>query len=162
MSEGKSSESGAPTRASRRQNQEAVLRFGQTEFIGAAEHPERLDPAQFPDLDPEIARQHRTRQRERNFVADFVILCAADDLPRSARAIIHAADTEAIGIRVLHGFEDLRDHDLIDGRAARLEAFDFHAGHGEQVGEFGGIAGKIHVFAEPVEGDFHQNCRRKR
>ena len=45
-------------------------------------------------------RQLCARQRERNFVADFVIGRATNDLAFRAAAVVHFANCQSIGIRM--------------------------------------------------------------
>jgi hypothetical protein len=53
---------------------------------------------------------------------------------------------------MLHGFRDLADDDEVSVNALLLNAFDFNAGKGEQVGELGdGQVGEIDVGGEPGE-----------
>ena len=52
-------------------------------------------------LDLEIVRQNRARQGERDLVAHFVVLRAANDLARLAAAVVDLADAEPVGVRML-------------------------------------------------------------
>ena len=93
-------------------------------------------------------------QRKRHLVADFVILRAADDLPRLAGAIVHLANAQPVGIRMLRRCDDLRDDHMVEVRAARFDAFDLDAGQGEQVGQLPDVVGQFDKFTEPVEENF--------
>ena len=84
--------------------------------------------AQLGFADLSAVRQLRTWKREGNFVADFVICCAADDLASRAAAVVHLANGEPIGIRMTRGRGDLRNDHVVDVRAARLDIFRFDAG----------------------------------
>src|SRR3954447_23781673 len=69
------------------QNQQPGGIFAETELDWAAKHSLRLDAAQFALSNLGTVRQLRAWKRERDFVADFVIRCAADDLAFRAAAI---------------------------------------------------------------------------
>src|SRR6476469_537767 len=71
----------------RRKNQEPVTVLRQSQLARATEHSLRLHAAELARFDLEIAHEYRARQRERNFVADLVILRAANDLALLAAAI---------------------------------------------------------------------------
>jgi hypothetical protein len=115
------------------EDEEAFVAFAKAELARAAHHAVAIDAAEFADLDFEIAREDGAGERQRDFVADGVIFCAADDLDGLAIAGVHFADAEAVGIRVLGGFEDLGYYDAGDIGAAVVDFFDFDAGQGEEV-----------------------------
>ncbi len=129
-----------------RQNQQPVGVVGDPEFLPAAKHPLALHAAQLAHLDLEIAREHRSGQRERHLVARLVVLRPADDLARLAGAIIHAADAQPVGVGVRGRFEDLRDHHLVDRRAALLHPLYLHARLGQQLAERRRVGGQFHQF----------------
>jgi hypothetical protein len=93
-------------------------------------------------------------QDERHLVARLEILRAADDLPL-ARAVIHAAERELVGVGMLVAGDDLRDHDAVERGGNLLHALDLQAEHGEPLGQLLGRPVEIHVLFEPVKGDFH-------
>jgi hypothetical protein len=138
-----------------RQNEETFGIFAEAELVGAAEHALAFDAAKFADFDGEIAGEFCAGQGERDFVPDLVVLRAADNLARGAGSVVDLADTEAVGLRVLHGFFDLGDDDVGDGAAGRFEAFDFHAGHGEERDQCIDGRRQLDQFTEPIERDFH-------
>src|SRR4029450_12667247 len=82
----------------RRQNQEAGSVFSEAEFDWAAKHSCGFDTAQFTFTDFQSVWQLGARQSERNFVADFVIGRAANDLAFYAATIINFTDTKTIRI----------------------------------------------------------------
>src|SRR5438034_7207253 len=93
------------------QNQQAGRIFAEGELDWAAKHSFRFDAAQFAFSNLSSVRQLCPRQRERNFVADFVIRRAADDLAFRAAAVVHFANCEPISIRMARRRGDLRnDH----------------------------------------------------
>ena len=119
-------------------------------------------PKHFSFLDDErllvagLQRQREVRQDERDFVAGFVVLRAAND-DAFAFAIVDFADGELVraGHRVAR--EDLGDDDAFELAADFVDAFGFEAEHGEPFGQFLGRPVEINVLFEPVEGDFHRD-----
>src|SRR2546430_9500500 len=71
-----------------RQNQKTGGIFTQAELDWAAKHSFRFDTARFAFPNFSSVRQRRPRQREWNFVADFVIRRAANDFAFRAAAVI--------------------------------------------------------------------------
>ena len=64
---------------------------------------------------------------------------------------------------MLDGFEDLTDHDFIGIDSYFVDAFHFDACEGQEVGELrSGASTEVEMSAEPGEGNFHENCVRKR
>src|SRR5213078_4585138 len=137
------------------ENQQSVAVLGKAELARAAKHSLRFDAAQLARFDLEIADEHRAGQRERNFVTYFVIRRAADDLPRLAAAVIDLANGEAIRVRMLLRSLDLRDHDLVEIRAALLDAFDLDSRHRKRVRELIDVRRQLHEFPQPVNRKFH-------
>src|SRR4029453_4734850 len=82
----------------RRQNQEAGSVFSEAELDWAAKHSCGFNAAQFAFTNLQSFRQLGARQSERNFVADFVIGRAANDLAFYAATIINFTDTKTIRI----------------------------------------------------------------
>ena len=78
-----------PGPAVRRQRQQTIRAFRQTQFLGRTEHAVRLDTAQLGLADGEAPRQHRTDQGRRRAHAQGHIRRAADDLQRRGGAHIH-------------------------------------------------------------------------
>src|SRR5205085_18951 len=111
--------------------------------------------AQLARFDFEIAYEDRPGQSERNLVADLIIFRAANDLAHSAAAIIDLANAQPIGIRMLRGFLNLCDDDLLEIRTALFDSFDLDAAHGEQLRQLIDARRRLHEFAQPVNGKFH-------
>ena len=116
-------------------NQESVAVFGKAEFTRTAKHPLRFDAAQFARLDFQIVHQHCARQSERNFVADLVVLRAANNLARLTAAVIDLANAQPIRVRMLRRRRDLRDDYVVEIRPALCDPFDFDPGESEQFGQ---------------------------
>ena len=148
-----------------RQNQQAGRIFAETELDRAAKHSFRLDAAQFALPNLRAVRQLRAWKHERNFVADFVIRRAADDLPLRGATVVDFANGEPIGIRMTRGRGDLRNDHLVDVGSARLDVFSFDPGASQQFGNVFRIFWKIDKFAQPVNGKLHgdvMSCRESR
>ena len=127
----------------------------EAELLRAAKHALGFHSAQFADLDLEIARQHSARQRERNFVAHLVVLRAAHDLPRGARAIVHLADAEAVRIRVLDAFAIRATTTLgIATPSVAMPSTSIPASVSKSTSS-GTLGGKCDQFTQPVKRDFH-------
>jgi hypothetical protein len=98
---------------------------------------------------------------QRHFIAGLEILGAADNLPFSA-AILDAAERKFVGVGMLVAGKDLGDDDAVEFAAAFIDALDFQAEHGQALGKFLRVPGKIDVLFEPVEGDFQWNYESAR
>src|SRR5262249_386953 len=102
-------------------------------------------------------------QRERDFVAHFIIGRATNDLPFCTAAIIDFANSQTVGVWMTRRLLDLRDNDIVDLCATLLDIFGFSAGASQRIGDVFGIFWKIgDEFAKPVNGKFHANWRRNR
>jgi hypothetical protein len=86
---------------------------------------------------------------------------AANDLAFTG-SVVDTADREFIGVGMGIAGEDLCDDDALEIADERMDGFDFEAEHGEAFGEVGGRVLEVDVAPEPIEGDLHQNCWRKR
>jgi hypothetical protein len=114
-----------------RQNQQAGRVFAQTKLDRAAKHSFRLDAAQFALSNLRSIRQLRPWKRERNFIAGFVVCCAANDLAFCAASIVHLANGEPICVRMTRGRGDLLNDHVVDVRAACFDVFRFNPGASE-------------------------------
>ncbi len=139
----------------RRQNQKALRVLGEAEFLRAAHHALALDAAELAWLDFKIAGQDGAGQGERNLVSDLVVFCAADDLAGMLRAVVHLANAESVGVRVLDGFEDFGDDNLVDRNATLEDRSDLKPRATEEGFQIGRRKLAVHKITEPVERDFH-------
>ena len=153
---------GLTNRRVSRQHQKTGSLFGNTEFLGRAEHAGRLDTAHLGNFDNEIAGQLGTGQSARHAQTDGDIGRAADDGRRLTTAGIDLADIQTIGIGVLDDFKHLRDDNVVELGRDRLQAFDFKAGHGQQMGKLLARQLGVDKGTQPGFGEFHANCLRKR
>ncbi len=143
-----------------RQLEQPAMVVGQLEFAGRAQHALALHAAQLADLDQErftvvARRQFGTDQRTRHLDTDTGIGRAADDVEQGALPHIDQADTQAVGIGMLHRFPDFADDDLAERRRNRLEVFHLQASHGQGLGQLFGAQGRIAEFAQPGFGKLH-------
>src|SRR5205814_9117553 len=145
-----------------RQDKQAGRVLAEADLDWATKHSFRFDTAEFAVSNLSSVRQLCSRQRERNFVADFVIRRAADDLAFRAAAVVHFANCEPISIRMARRRGDLRNDHFVDVRAARLDLFGFNTGASQQFGDLFRIFWKIDRFSQPIDGKFHASWRRKR
>ena len=125
--------------------------FGEAEFLGAAHHAFAFDAAEFAGFDFEIAGEDGAGEGEGDFVADFVVFRAADDLARVGGAVVDFADAEAVGVGVLFGGEDFGDDDFVDVGSLLVDGGHFEAGAAEQGLEVAGREGAVDEVLEPVE-----------
>ena len=146
---------GLPDGSVGRQDHQAVLHVREPDFRSGGEHAARLHAAHLRFTDREAA-EIRAGEAAGHLVADLVILRAADDLAKLAFAGIDLGHLQLVGIRVLHGFHDLRDHDLVRGHAFHLDAFHFDASEGQKLVQFiRRLALEIHMGRKPVQRNIH-------
>ena len=88
---------------------------------------------------------------------------AADDLRGLAFADVHPAHGEPVGIGVLLGAQDATHHELLRcAHAVVVDRLDLGPGHGQSLGQRLCVQLWPAVLVEPLQGDPHQNCSRKR
>src|SRR5688572_9141698 len=117
-----------------RENQQSFSILGDSQFLRRAEHSLRFDAAHFARLDGEGGLSSRSRQgapryRQRNLVADLIILCAANDLAL-ALSVGHTTDRKTVRIRMFVAGENLGDDDSFKLTGLLLDALDFDPKHG--------------------------------
>src|SRR5205823_11370916 len=83
-----------------RQNQQAGGIIAEAELDRAAKHSFRFDAAQLAFSNLGSIGKFRSRQRERNFVADLVVRRAANDLASCSGSIIVLSSIQPISIRM--------------------------------------------------------------
>ena len=99
----------------------------QPKFDRTAQHPGRVDAAQFTLPNFRSVRQSRPRQGQRDLVTDLVIGRAADDLAHLTAAVINLANGEPVRVWMLGGGRDSSDNDFVDIGAGLRDSFDLHA-----------------------------------
>jgi hypothetical protein len=139
-----------------RQDQKAGRILAKAELDWAAKHSFRFDTAQLAFSNLGSVRQFRAWQRQRNFVADFVIGRAANDLAFGAASIIDFANSQTISIWMARRSGDLRNDYVVDLRAARFDVFCLNPSASQQVGDLFRIFWKIDKLAQPIDREFHR------
>ena len=138
----------ADVRADRRvfrKNPDAVVLFADAEFAGGAEHAHGHDAAQLGLLDLEVARQDGADRGAGDLDAGAHVRGAADDLERFARAGIHFADVQMVGVLMIAAGEDLGDDYAREGGSHARDLLDFKAGHRERFGKLFGAELRIAI-----------------
>ena len=129
--------------------------LGDAEFARRAEHPHRDDAAQLRLLDLEAAREFGADEGAGGLHARLDVRSAADDLQEFARAGVHFADVQMVGILMIAAGDDLRHDDARKGGRHARNLLHFEARHRQGFGErFGGEFG-IAILAQPVFGKQH-------
>ena len=138
------------------EDEQAAVFIGEAELTAAAHHAEGGNAAEFAFFDLEAAGEFGAGEGDGDFIADFEVLGAADDLAVGALADVDLADGEFFGVGVLDGVFDLADDDEVGVNAFLLDAFDFDAGEGEEVGELRGcVVAEVEMRLKPGEGNLH-------
>jgi hypothetical protein len=128
-----------------REDEQTVLAFGKADFFSGGEHAFGFDSAHFRFTDGEGA-EVGTGKTAWNFVSNFVVFSAADDLTKLTFTGIDLRDLEFVSIWMLNGFLNLGDDDFIRGDSFGDDALDFDASKGEEIGDLiDGFSGKIEV-----------------
>ena len=135
--------------------------FGQFQLARRAQHALAFDTPQHAQLDLEGRRiigwrwQLGTHQRARHLDAHAHVRCAADDAERGTCTDVHLADIELVGIRMSLDCQHLAHDDMREGRRHSACGFHLHACHGQQVGQRGGVDGRVAELAQPRLGKLH-------
>ena len=131
------------------------------------DHPVGDLAAELRLLEPQAAREDGAGQRDRDRRPGPEVPGAADDLARLALADVHAAELEAVGVRMLARLDHAPDLEepvvaVLVGDPAPRDALDLAGRDREPVGDLLRRGRDLDVLAEPGERDLHQNCRRRR
>ncbi len=140
----------------------------EAELTRRGEHAFRHDAADLAAFDREVAREDRADGRERHQHAGLDVRRAAHHA-QLAVAEVDVRETDAIGIRVRHDVEDLRDDHAVDVATGFVDVLDLEAELVQRVGDVRrrGLDGseltdprqrRTHACVPPMP----QNCRRKR
>jgi hypothetical protein len=135
------------------------------DLVLGEDHPVGELAAYLPLLELQTAREHRTRERDRDGCARAKVPRAADDLPRLALADVHATELQPVGVRVLGGLEDLAHAEEAEVAigvrdAAPLDALDLRGGDRQPGRQLVERHLDRDVVPQPGDGDAHQNCVR--
>ena len=152
--------------------QQTTVIFGDLQFTGRAQHAQTFHATQLAHTDLEglavfTGWQFCADHSQRHLDAHTRVRCAADDLQRAVFAedtSIDRAHTQAVGLRVLLGRQDLGHHHATERRRHRADLFYFHAGHGEQLAQRLGVQRRVTELTQPGFGELHDqlNCLRNR
>ena len=142
-----------------REQQQAVGILGDAQLLGRAHHAAGFHTANLADLDLErlltwLSGHLAAGQRQRHLAANLKIRRTADDLPH-ALAVVHLAERQAVGVRVLLLLQHLGDYDVLESAGHLLHALDLEPNHGQLLGEFLGRRVEVDVLLQPVVGNFH-------
>ena len=154
---------GQPRGHGRIQDQDAVMAFAQAHFVLGADHAVGFLAAQLGLLDlerrltvfsgqfgPDLGEQHLLALGHVGRAADHGI---------GLRPVRHLAYAQLVRFRMAGAFQHFRRHHA--GHAAHdAHAFHFQAQGSQGPGQCLGIpafgSGEVDVFANPIEGDFHE------
>ena len=150
-----------------RQHKDAVALVGEFKLGGRAHHAEALDPAQFRLAQLLASGHHCTRNCHGHGLTGGHVGCAAHDLPGLVVSGVNAQHVQAIGIGVLIAGEHLAHKERLAvtrriGDAAGNHLLNGGTGGREALGDL--LVGKRcgDLLAQPLEGQLHENCSRKR
>ena len=152
-------------RVQRQLHQPPVV-FGEFEFTGRTQHALTFHATQFAQLDFEgltvlTRRQFSAHQGARNANAHARVGGATNNVQqlrltrRVGLAHIHLADTQAVGVGVLHRFFDFAHHNVAERRSHRLHLFHFQTRHGQGVGKLLSGQGRVAKLAQPRFWELH-------
>ena len=140
----------------RRQGQDALGGFSQTQLRGRADHPQGLDAAELGPLDLEPTRELRPHQGDRDLHPRRHIGRPADDLKLRALPRVHLADAELLGVRVTLAAHHQPDHHTGEGGCGGLHGVYLKPRHG-QLGRQGlGVYGRGDPLAQPCLTESHR------
>ena len=142
------------------QLQQTTVVFRQLEFARGAQHALTFYAAQLADLDQEgfailARRQLGTDQCARHLDAHARIRRTANNGQWTVLPHINLAHTQAVGIGMLHSFDDFSHHDAGERRSDCLEFFNLKSGHSERFSELLGAERWIAKFAQPGFRELH-------
>ena len=101
--------------------------------------------------------------RDRDRLPGRDVVGAADDLDRRRAADVDHADAEPVGVGVLVPLEHLPDDEVLEPvDAVVLDPLDLGAGHRQPLRQRLGVEVRSAVLVQPLEGNPHANCSRKR
>ena len=154
-----------PHRCVASQFQQAAVVLGEAQFAGRAQHAVAVDTAQLAHLDQEgfavFARgQFGPHQGARHLDAHTGVGRAADDLQQLARACVHLAHAQTVGVGVLFGFNNGAHHDLGERRRHGHALLHLQTGHGQGVGQLLAGQGRVAECTQPGLGELHVSDSR--
>jgi hypothetical protein len=144
-----------------RELQDAVVVVAEPELGARAEHAVTLDAADRAHRQGDVlARDVGAGRREDRDEIGPGVRGAADHLHGRARAGVDGADPEPVGVRMLLGRQDLRDHVGLERGGLVLDALHLQADPRQRLGD--GVEGGlgVEVVLEPGEGELHDGPSR--
>ena len=138
-----------------RQLQNAGVVVAHAQLTARAQHAATFLAAHLRLLDAEITGQHGAGQCAGRQQPGARIGRTADDLHRLGLAHVHHAHLQAVGIRMLGGADDARDHHAGERGRHRLAGLHLHATHGQQVLQCRPVHRRIAIVAQPFLGNSH-------
>ena len=139
-----------------RQVDDAAMVLAQLQLARGTEHAVALLAADLAGFERDAgARDVAAGRRKDALHAGARVGRAAHDLHRAA-AGIDLAQAEPIGVGVLHGLDDIADHETLQGLGRVGDTFDLEPKHGEPVAQLRERRRGVEVLLEPGQGEFHR------
>src|SRR5207249_176485 len=112
-------------------------------------------------------RQHGARECHADRCTRPEVPRTADDLARIALTDVDLAELQAVGVRMLRGFEHTADAEEAEvavdvGDSDGFDAVDLARRDDEALRDLLGRTVDRHVLLHPADGDLHQNCLNTR
>ncbi len=133
------------------------------ELVLGEDHAVGLLAAQLGRLELRAVGHDRAGTRDADGLAGRDVRRAADDLRLLAAPDVDDADRQPVGVGMWLGAQHPADDEVLQrADAVVLDAVDLRAGHRQARRELtDGQVGRA-IFLEPLDGDLHPNCSRKR
>ncbi len=152
--------------AVRKDHDPGVVR-AEVDLVLGEDHPVAHLAAHFAPLETQAVGQHRARQCDADRRAGAEVPGAADDLARVTVPHVDVAQLQPVGVRVLGRLEHAADPEqpeiAVDvGDPDGLDRIDLARRDDEALGDLLDRDVDRDVFAQPRDGDSHQNCLRTR
>ena len=131
------------------------------QFARRTEHAVALLAADLADLQVQGgAGDIAARRREDTLHAGPRVGRAAHDLDDGARSGVDLADAQPVGVGMLDRFDDIADHEALQGFGRIGDPLDLEAEHGQRIAHFGERRFGVEMFLEPGERELHRTASR--
>ena len=131
------------------------------QLLRGAEHAERLDAAQLPLLDLELAlRDERANLRERRLETRAAVRRTAHNL-HGLLAVRHLRNVHVVGVRVRLTGQHLAHHDLVAKRfrAGGFNALHLQTGPRQTLSELLGLqVVNLYILIQPTDRQLHSKA----